>query len=122
MTKDAFLSLCAALPGARIDQPFPEDFVSTVARHGDSRRWFALYMRVDGREIVNLKCDMLRADLWKSQFSGVLPAYHMNKQHWITVALQSDVPDSMLEAMVWDSFELTRSKKRGSVRRPRVKD
>ena len=72
MTKDAFLEFCAALPGAQIDQPFEKDFTTTVARHGATRRWFALYMEVKGEAIVNLKCEMLRADFWRGQFQGCL--------------------------------------------------
>ena len=110
MTKDAFFALCAAMPGAQVDQPFEADFVTTVARHGDSRKWFAIYMDLKGSDIVNLKCEQLRGEFWRGQFEGVTPAYHMNKQHWITVYLQSDVPDEIIEAMAWESFELTRSK------------
>ena len=108
MTKDGFLALCASMPGAAVDQPFEADFVTTVARHGDTRKWFALYMDLHGRDVVNLKCEQLRGEFWRGQFEGVTPAYHMNKQHWISVYLQSDVPDDIIEAMTWESFELTR--------------
>ena len=111
MTKSAFLSLCASMPGAQTDQPFEGDFVSTIARHGDSRKWFAACLQWNGRDIVNLKCDMLRGEFWRGQFTGVVPGYHMNKQHWITVFLDGDVPDDILEAMLWESFELTRTKR-----------
>ena len=111
MTKSAFLSLCASMPGAQTDQPFEGDFVSTIARHGDSRKWFAACLQWNGRDIVNLKCDMLRGEFWRGQFTGVVPGYHMNKQHWITVFLDGDVPDDILEAMLWEIFELTRTKR-----------
>ena len=112
MTRDAFLTLCAAMPGAQIDQPFEGDFTSTIARHGDSRKWFAACLRWDGREIVNLKCETLSGEFWRGQFTGVVTGYHMNKQHWITVFLDGDVPDDILEAMLWESFALTRGKPR----------
>ena len=96
------------MPGAMVDQPFEADFVTTVARHGDTRKWFALYMDLWGRDAVNLKCEQLRGEFWRGPFEGVTTAYHMNKQHWITVYLQSDVPDEIIEAMTWESFELTR--------------
>ena len=56
MTREAYLNYCAGLPGAVVDQPFPADFQSWVARHWDSLKWFALVMKVDGRDAVNLKC------------------------------------------------------------------
>ena len=96
MTREAYLNYCAGLPGAVVDQPFPEDFQSWVARHWDSRKWFALVMKVDGRDAVNLKCSPMEADLLRSAYTGVRPGYHMNKTHWNTVYLESDVPEEEL--------------------------
>ena len=112
MTKSAFLSLCASMPGAQTDQPFEGDFVSTIARHGDSRKWFAACLQWNGRDIVNLKCDMLRGEFWRGQFTGVVPGYHMNKIHWNTVYFDSDVPDDLLKQMTMASFRLTEARKR----------
>ena len=33
----------------------------------------------------NIKCDPEKAIELREQFSCVIPAYHMNKKHWITV-------------------------------------
>ena len=107
MTREAYLNYCAGLPGAVVDQPFPEDFQSWVARHWDSRKWFALVMKVDGRDAVNLKCSPMEADLLRSAYTGVRPGYHMNKTHWNTVYLESDVPEEELLRMTEESFRLT---------------
>ena len=66
-------------------------------------------MAHDGGYIVNLKCDPQEAELLRKLFSGVTPAYHMNKTHWNSVRLdESDVPDEELRRMTMNSFELTR--------------
>ena len=42
-----------------------------------------------------------------SAYTGVRPGYHMNKTHWNTVYLESDVPEEELLRMTEESFRLT---------------
>lgn len=112
MTKDKLLEFCRSLPGASLDMPFSEDFETTVARHTLSRRWFALLMLHNGEYILNLKCDPQEAELLRKLFKGVTPAYHMNKTHWNTVYLNSDVPDKEIERMIESSYKLTKKPKK----------
>ena len=109
MTKSELIDYCASLPGAVCDSPFAEDFETVAARHSGSRKWFGLIMKRDGAYIINLKCEPMEADLLRSAFSGVVPAYHMNKVHWNTVYIESDVPDNEIKRMVYESFLLTSS-------------
>jgi predicted DNA-binding protein (MmcQ/YjbR family) len=44
---------------------------------------------------------------------GVYPAYHMNKQHWISV-LFPDAPDDVIEFLTSVSFEATVNKRKPS--------
>ncbi len=44
--------------------------------------------------------------------SGVLPAYHMSKVHWITVLLDGTADEDRLKFLLHQSFQLTKSKKR----------
>ena len=112
MTKDQFLDFCRGINGAETDQPFNEDFKTWVCRHGDSRKWFAAVMELDGKWFANLKCDPLEADFLRKAFKGVVPAYHMNKVHWNTVYLDSDVPDEELLKLIDLSYELTENRRR----------
>ena len=119
MTKQTFLSYCLDVFGTAPDYPFDEDFETAVLRHKDTRKWYALVMRVSRRkfgfdsdetvEVVNLK---LPTDMFGSFGSadGVYPAYHMNKLHWISVLLP-DAPEDTLRFLADVSFEATRSKK-----------
>ncbi len=107
MTHEEFLDMCRSIPGAVLDQPFTGDFDSVVCRHADSKKWFALLMKVNGNYIVNLKCEPQEAELLRKLFNGISPGYHMNKRHWNTVLLGSDVPDEELRRMTLNSFRLT---------------
>lgn len=92
-----------------------------VFRHEDNRKWFAIIMDVDadklglpGKErvdIIDVKIDdlMLRDILLRQP--GYLPAYHMNKQKWITIMLDGSVDAEQVCRMIDASFLDTASKK-----------
>ena len=111
MTKNEYLEFCGSIAAAVSDTPFEDDAESVVIRHRDTRKWFALVMKLNDRDIVNLKCEPMEADFLRNAYEGVIPAYHMNKIHWNTVFLESDVPDGEIRRMTENSFELTLKKK-----------
>ncbi|MCF7521901.1 MmcQ/YjbR family DNA-binding protein [Neisseria sp. ZJ106] len=58
-------------------------------------------------EIINLKCEpALLGGLRQS--SGVYPAYHMNKEHWFSLDLNSDFAAEEVLRLLDLSFDLTR--------------
>lgn len=73
---------------------------AAVFRRKDNKKWFALLMTVSGRKlgldddsevnIMNFKCDPLMGGSLRSK-KGIFPAYHMNKNSWITVLLDGSV-------------------------------
>ena len=105
--------------GVLPDRPFPMDDVSCVYRHPDNRKWFAITMNVPYRtlgidrdgsaDVVNVKCDPLAIGSFREN-AGFLPAYHMNKAHWITVLLDGSARREQIEAALAMSFALTAKK------------
>ena len=90
-----------------------------VFRHGDNRKWFAVIMRIpisklgvlENREVnvVNLKCTEEAMDsVW--QDDGIFPAYHMNKEHWITVLLDGSVDADTVKLLLKESYKATAAK------------
>ena len=102
------------------DYPFEEDFVTAVFRHTGNRKWFAIAMSIPrGKlglagegliDVVNLKVspEMIPSLVREA---GVFPAYHMNKSHWVTVALDGTASDEMAAFLTGVSFDLTQKKK-----------
>lgn len=90
-----------------------------VFRHPNNRKWFALVMDVpreklgapgDGAlDAVNLKCDPIVIGSLRGE-AGIFPAYHMNKENWITVALDGSVADDKLKLLLDMSYEATAGK------------
>ena len=120
MTREAFVALCESLPGAVCDQPFEGDFMTTVARHGCTRKWFAVLIEREGQSFANLKCEPVKGQLLRQAFTGIVPGYHMNKEHWISVYLASDVPEGLIAELVKDSYLLTKSKGHNQHRPKRI--
>ena len=102
MTFDELKNYLLAKPGAFEDFPF--DTVTLVLKV--SGKMFALVMLDKDPMRMNLKCDPVKAEFLRDQFPAVLPGYHMNKRHWNTVVLDDSLPDSLIFAMIDDSYEL----------------
>ena len=92
-----------------------------VFRHCSNQKWFALIMDLpksklglQGAElldVVNFKCDPLLIGSLREE-PGFFPAYHMNKDSWITVALDGSVPDDKIKMLLNMSYQATAPKTR----------
>ena len=68
--------------------------------------------------MINLKIDdMFFRDMLIRE-SGIMPAYHMNKMHWITVLLDGTVPEDNVFQLIDMSFMATASAKKKEKIRP----
>lgn len=59
-----------------------------------------------GNPSLNLKCNPEKAILLREEFEAVKLGYHMNKVHWNTVAIGSDVSDKLLLEFINHSYDL----------------
>lgn len=119
MTKQDFINYCISAYGTVPDFPFEEDFVTTVLRHADTRKWYALVMQVSRRkfgqasdesvDVVNLKMPVEMFGSFGTE-DGVYPAYHMNKLHWVSVLLP-DATDDVIKFLTNVSFAATQRSK-----------
>ena len=101
---------------------------NAVFRHTDNNKWFALVMDVDASslglpggasvDVIDLKIDDLFFRDMLIREDGILPAYHMNKMHWITVLLDGTVPDEKVYDLLDMSFLATASAKKKETIRP----
>ena len=118
MTRKEFEALVFDTYNVRADYPFEEDFTTAVFRHENSK-WFALAMNVGERKIgrngntqidvVNLKCSPEIIESLAGIEVGIYRAYHMNKTHWLTVAL-SECDNDTISWLLGISYDLTRTK------------
>ena len=121
MTKNELAAYIFDAYSVEPDHPFPRDEESSVFRHGDNKKWFALTMRIpyrtlgisrDGQvDVLNVKCDPLLMGALRGK-PGFHPAYHMNKDKWITILLDGTAEREEITGLLALSFELTAAKQK----------
>ncbi|GAB5522096.1 MAG: MmcQ/YjbR family DNA-binding protein [Rhodothermales bacterium] len=100
MTFDTLRTYCLAKPGTTEDCPFgPDVLVFRVMG-----KMFAL-TNIE-KLTVNLKCDPERALELRATYEAVRPGYHMNKTHWNTVDIRSDLPGDEVRDLIDHSYDL----------------
>ena len=87
-----------------------------VLRHADNCKWYAIVMNVEKSSlglkgtgklpVMNVKCSPEMLSVFLPQ-AGFLPAYHMNKNHWLTVLLDGSVDKDTILFLLNASFDLT---------------
>ena len=112
LTRAEAIAACLRFPDAFEDYPF-DDPNWTAMRHRTNQRTFAFIFDRDGKIWINVKAEPLRADFWRDAYPAVVPAYHMNKRHWISIILDGSMTDEEVLGLISDSYTLTqtRSKK-----------
>lgn len=103
-TRKKWIAYCLTFPAAYEDYPFDGNW--TAMRHSANKKTFAFIYERNGQLCLNLKCDPFAADFLRQAYPSVTAAYHMNKTHWNTVILDGSVPDSEVEKMIADSYNL----------------
>jgi predicted DNA-binding protein (MmcQ/YjbR family) len=94
-----------SMPNSRLDFPFDD---KTAVYRAANDRMFALVAEDKTPLRVSLKCDPNLAELLREKYESVLPGYHLNKKHWITVLLTGQLSDDEIRDLVRHSFELAK--------------
>lgn len=90
-------------------------------KHSNNKKWFALIMNIPYNRLKINKEELVDVINLKNipeligglrQINGIFPAYHMNKEHWITVLLDGTVNTKQIKELIDMSYELTRNKRK----------
>ncbi|WP_193014435.1 MULTISPECIES: MmcQ/YjbR family DNA-binding protein [Gammaproteobacteria] len=88
-----------------------------IFRHKNNSKWFAAIMDVsenklsdDGEnkiiDIINLKAMPNLVGSLRLK-KGVYSAYHMNKEHWVSIKLNCEFNEKELQSLISESYDLT---------------
>lgn len=66
----------------------------------------------DGQMRINVKCDPDEAIELRERYSYIIPGYHMNKKHWNTILIESDVDRNVVFNSIKVSYTLVKGKKK----------
>ena len=101
MNIESFRTYCLSKPGVTEETPFgPETLVMKVMG-----KMFAL-THVDTFSYIALKVEPETGVELREQYTAVVPAYHMNKKHWINVMMDGGVADKLVKKWIDDSYDL----------------
>ena len=104
-----------------VEPDYPWNDWNAVLRHKDNRKWFGLVLEVKGNklgmdtekmvDLLNIKCDPVLIGSLLLQ-RGFFPAYHMNKDNWVSILLDAPENDEKIKSLLDMSYEMTRSRKK----------
>ena len=87
---------------------------NAIFRHPASKKWYAAMMRVlpeklgfagnEPLDVMDIKCSTIMIGSLLST-KGFLPAYHMNKNHWISIILDGSVSDDQITPLLESSYD-----------------
>jgi predicted DNA-binding protein (MmcQ/YjbR family) len=102
MTRDALIEYCRSKPAVTSDFPFDE--TTLVCRVGG--KIFALLDITATPGSASLKCDPETSGDLRAAWPAITPGWHLNKEHWNSLALDGSLPDDLLRYLVDRSWEL----------------
>ena len=88
-----------------------------VFRHGNNKKWFALVATISSKslglkedktiDVINLKFGKNQTYDFAETSDHIFPAYHMNKNNWITIWLDGTLPNGLIFELIKKSYLLS---------------
>ena len=110
MTPAALRGWCLRLDEAIEDFPFGPEF--SVFRHAGNTKVFAITDLGAAPLAVTVKCDPDEAEALRASYDSIVPGYHTNKRHWITVTVGGDADDELVRELIDGSYDLIKPRAR----------
>jgi len=108
-TRKEAIDYCLSLANAYEDYPF-RDKNWTLIRHMANKKVFAWIFEKDHHIWINVKCEPGFLEHWRLIHASVVPAFHLNKDHWNSIILDGTVPVDEIHEMIRQSYMLTKAK------------
>jgi predicted DNA-binding protein (MmcQ/YjbR family) len=94
---------CLSVKGVRECMPFDEN--TLVYKIMDKMFAYFSLTPKGGDFFVSMKCDPDKSAQLMDCYEGITFGYHSDKKYWISVYIQSDVPDKLIEELIEHSVE-----------------
>lgn len=104
--------------GANPEFLWPDRYPSyAVFRHGDNKKWFALVATISSKSLglkedkaidaITLKFDKNQTYDFAETSDHIFPAYHMDKNNWITIWLDGALQNELIFELIKKSYLLS---------------
>ena len=94
-----------SMPSAELDYPFGVE----VAVYKTGGKMFALIAENKKPVRISLKCDPKLGEILRKKYESVMPGYHLNKKHWVTIVLSGQLSWDEVKDLIRHSYELVAS-------------
>lgn len=81
-----------------VTENFPFDEVTLVFKVGSK---MFLLANLDGELSINIKGEPERIIQLKEEYEAVLPGYHMNKKHWVTIKMDGSIKEELIKSWIF---------------------
>ena len=108
MNIESFRKYCLSFKGVHDKMPFDKaktEYDKNLMTFSVMNKWFC-FVNIETFDFCDLKCDPQESIELQEKYEGIKPGYHMNKEHWISVYFNRDVPKDKIKELVKKSYNL----------------
>ncbi|MFV5445255.1 MmcQ/YjbR family DNA-binding protein [Acinetobacter oleivorans] len=96
------IEIARNLPFSEQSQPFgPDCDVFKILE-----KVFLLVGEGTGTKMITVKSDPYKSQEYQELYSFIIPGYHMNKKHWISITPHKNLTRDLLQDLIRDSYDL----------------
>ncbi|WP_237037737.1 MmcQ/YjbR family DNA-binding protein [Phocaeicola faecalis] len=103
MNIEDYRAYCLSMKGATECMPF--DKFTLVYKVMNKMISYAPLNPKEGRFWANVKCDPDKSAELMERYEGICFGPHSDKKYWITILLESDVPDELIKELINHSVD-----------------
>ncbi len=107
MDKDKIHDYCLKLAGTTHD--YKEEWEAERYQIGD-KLYAMIGGNATGKPVLTLKCEPNRAEDLRETYEDIIPGYYMNKTHWNSIYMNSDISMDVVEQLIQHSYDLVFAK------------
>ena len=107
MNVEELRNYCLSLPQAQENSPWTKPQYKNLITFTIGGKWFCL-LDPDNK-FIDVKSTPDKIQELSSHYKGIFPAWHMNKEHWTGVMLDSDVPDKLIKELLNEAYNMVKS-------------
>lgn len=104
-TREEAISFGLSFPNTYLDTPFRDPNWQLVRVEGSKKAFLWTYEK-DGFINLNVRVSPQWREFFRQVYPSVIPGYHQNKDNWNTIILDGTIPDSEVERMIAESYDL----------------
>lgn len=111
---------CLSLPHTVEAMPFAQSptrrtlIYDSLVTYSIGGKWYVI-ADIE-KKFINIKCQPDLIPQLIERYNGAFPAWHMNKKYWISIRLDSDMPDTVISQLIDSSYDIVARSLKKSIR------